>query len=139
MPTHERVTLRAMRKGFLVAAALIAIAVTINAQQPAGRPVKVTLHEGTSMAAAMSPDGRTIAIDLLGTLWTMPAAWRGSDADHRHLDGCTAAVVVAGWHPPRVPGVSQQHLADLDGQSRWQRPEGRDVRTVRRSRAVVVA
>jgi Tol biopolymer transport system component/imidazolonepropionase-like amidohydrolase len=62
-----------MRKGFLVAAALIAIAVAIDAQQPTGRPVKLTLREGTSMAAAMSPDGRTIAIDLLGTLWTMPA------------------------------------------------------------------
>jgi Tol biopolymer transport system component/imidazolonepropionase-like amidohydrolase len=43
-------------------------------QQPAGRDVHLTLHEGTSMAAALSPDGRTIAIDLLGTLWTMPAA-----------------------------------------------------------------
>ncbi|HMD35521.1 MAG TPA: hypothetical protein VKH42_11160, partial [Vicinamibacterales bacterium] len=44
------------------------------AQPPAGRDVHLTLHEGTSMAAAMSPDGRTIAIDLLGTIWTLPAA-----------------------------------------------------------------
>lgn len=42
-------------------------------QQPAGRPVHLTLHEGTSMAAALSPDHRTLAIDLLGTLWTLPA------------------------------------------------------------------
>jgi len=47
-------------------------------QQAAPRPVHLTLHEGTNMAAALSPDGRTIAIDLLGTLWTMPA--RGGSA-----------------------------------------------------------
>src|SRR5437867_4836831 len=52
----------------------IAIAATTVAIQPAGRDVHLTLHEGTSMAAAMSPDGRTIAIDLLGTIWTIPAA-----------------------------------------------------------------
>jgi len=40
---------------------------------PAGRAVHLTLHEGTNVAAAESPDGRTIAMDLLGTLWTMPA------------------------------------------------------------------
>jgi Tol biopolymer transport system component/imidazolonepropionase-like amidohydrolase len=62
-----------MRKRLLVLSALAAAAFTINAQPPGGRPVHVTLHEGTSMAAAMSPDGRTIAMDLLGTLWTMPA------------------------------------------------------------------
>ena len=38
--------------------------------QPQGREVRLTLHEGTSMAAAVSPDGRTIAVDLLGALWT---------------------------------------------------------------------
>jgi len=42
--------------------------------QSSGRAVRLTLHEGTNMAAALSPDGRTLAIDLLGTLWTMPAA-----------------------------------------------------------------
>ena len=62
-----------MRRLSLVAATLIAVALTVNAQQPGGRAVHVTLHEGTSMAAALSPDGRTIAIDLLGTLWTIPA------------------------------------------------------------------
>jgi len=63
-----------VRKLLLVASTLIAVALTVNAQQPDGRAVHVTLHEGTSMAAALSPDGRTIAIDLLGTLWTMPAS-----------------------------------------------------------------
>src|SRR5690242_2416069 len=43
-------------------------------QSSAGHQVHVTLHEGTNMSAALSPDGRTIAIDLLGTLWTLPAA-----------------------------------------------------------------
>src|SRR5262245_50884353 len=57
-----------------VAAAIAAFGLTLAAQPPSGRAVQVTLHEGTSMAAALSPDGRTIAIDLLGTLWTMPAA-----------------------------------------------------------------
>jgi Tol biopolymer transport system component/imidazolonepropionase-like amidohydrolase len=41
--------------------------------QPAAVPVRLTLAQGTSMAAALSPDGRTIAIDLLGALWLMPA------------------------------------------------------------------
>src|SRR5206468_6819303 len=54
--------------------ALIALTLVLDAQQSGGRDVHLTLHEGTSMAAALSPDGRTIVIDLLGTLWTMPAA-----------------------------------------------------------------
>jgi Tol biopolymer transport system component/imidazolonepropionase-like amidohydrolase len=44
-----------------------------HGQTMAPRAVHVTLHEGTNMAAAMSPNGRALAIDLLGTLWTMPA------------------------------------------------------------------
>src|ERR1051326_3747169 len=52
----------------------IVVALAALAVQPAGRDVHLTLHEGTSMAASMSPDGRTIAIDLLGTIWMLPAA-----------------------------------------------------------------
>ena len=55
--------------------ALIAGAVTIAAQTtPAQQQVSLTLREGTSMAAALSPDGRTLMIDLLGSLWTLPAS-----------------------------------------------------------------
>lgn len=32
----------------------------------------VTVHEGTSMAVSVSPDGRTLAIDLQGSIWTLP-------------------------------------------------------------------
>ena len=38
------------------------------------RHVALTLSEGTSMAAALSPDGTTVAIDLLGRIWTLPIA-----------------------------------------------------------------
>src|SRR5207247_4411092 len=55
-------------------AACAALALVVHGAPPGGRDVHLTLHESTSMAAALSPDGRTIAIDLLGTLWTMPAA-----------------------------------------------------------------
>ncbi|MBI1874101.1 MAG: PD40 domain-containing protein [Acidobacteria bacterium] len=34
--------------------------------------IPVTIREGTNIAAAVSPDGKTIAVDLLGSLWTLP-------------------------------------------------------------------
>jgi len=58
-----------------IALALTALSGFLAIAQPNGsRQVHVTLHEGTNVAAALSPDGRTLAIDLLGTLWTLPAA-----------------------------------------------------------------
>src|SRR2546422_7079989 len=36
--------------------------------------VDVTVHEGTSMSVAVSPDGRTLAIDMQGSIWTLPAS-----------------------------------------------------------------
>jgi Tol biopolymer transport system component len=44
--------------------------------RPAAAPgtIDVTVHEGTSMAIALSPDKRTLLLDLQGSLWSMPAA-----------------------------------------------------------------
>jgi Tol biopolymer transport system component len=42
------------------------------------RTIELTLTEGTSMAASASPDGRWIAIDLLGSIWVLP--FHGGDA-----------------------------------------------------------
>ncbi len=42
-----------------------------TAGEQASIDVHVTLSEGTSIAACLSPDGQTIVIDLLGALWTL--------------------------------------------------------------------
>ncbi len=44
----------------------------------ATRQIDLTLTQGTSMAAAASPDGQSIAIDLLGAIWILP--FRGGEA-----------------------------------------------------------
>ena len=44
------------------------------APRAAAAPIDVTVHEGTSMSVALSPDGRTLAVDLQGSIWTLPAA-----------------------------------------------------------------
>ena len=53
----------------IVSALLIATHTTYGQQQ-----ISLMLREGTNMAAALSPDGRTLMIDLLGSLWTLPAS-----------------------------------------------------------------
>lgn len=55
--------------GILLIAAALA-AQTVSGQQQ----ISLTIREGTSMAAALSPDGRTLMIDLLGSLWTLPVS-----------------------------------------------------------------
>ena len=57
-----------IRTFFLVLAVALSAAADIN----------VTVSEGTSMAVAVSPDGKTLAIDLQGSIWTLPAT--GGDA-----------------------------------------------------------
>ena len=60
-----------MRARWAIAVGLAAWCGTWGGAQSTSREVRLTLTEGTSMAAALSPDGTTIALDLLGALWTM--------------------------------------------------------------------
>src|SRR4051812_34675840 len=52
---------------------VFALTLTV-APAPAPAHIDVTVHEGTSMSFAVSPDGRTLAVDLQGSIWTLPAA-----------------------------------------------------------------
>ena len=63
-----------MRHPILVLAIAAALVAVDSAQQQAPALIPVTVSEGTSMSVAISPDGTTLAIDLQGSLWTLPAA-----------------------------------------------------------------
>lgn len=58
----------------------MALASAALAQTPAGlmppggaTPIKIDVHEGTSMSVSISPDGQRLAVDLQGSLWIIPA------------------------------------------------------------------
>lgn len=44
-----------------------------SASDGAAAAIEVVLREGTNMAADLSPDGSTLAVDLVGRIWTLPA------------------------------------------------------------------
>ena len=124
----------------LPAAIMIAGGVLVgHGQAMAPRPVHVTLHEGTNMAAALSPDGRTMAIDLLGTLWTMPAQGGAATAiTDIFLDARQPS-----WSPDGRR-IAFQAYRDSTWQIWTVNADGTDlkpvtVESVRRSRAGVVA
>ena len=84
-----------MRTATLALSVLASGLVLAQPAQPGGqREVRLTLHEGTSMAAALSPDGRTVAVDLLGALWTLNA------------DGGTATRILDDGYDARMPAWS---------------------------------
>jgi Tol biopolymer transport system component len=61
---------------FVIATLPLAYAACTGAGSPARTPresKQITVREGTSMAVAASPDGNTLAVDLQGTIWTLPA------------------------------------------------------------------
>src|SRR5262245_55143100 len=90
----------------LIAASIV---VALSAQDiPLIRDVEVTLTEGTSMAAAPSPDHRWIAIDLLGGIWVLPI--RGGEA--KRLTPETLEARQPTWSPDSESIAFQGYDAD---------------------------
>ena len=83
-----------MRRIFIlpVVFGLSALAVSFPgaAQAPAVHPpqtINITVHEGTSMAVSVSPDGKMLAMDLQGNLIYVlkPGNWRCRQAGDRSV------------------------------------------------------
>jgi len=91
-----------------VAGAMLCALSGLLLAQDARREVRVTLREGTSMAAAPSPDGRTVMIDLLGVLWSVDAG--GGEARRLLPDGYDAHAPA--WSPDGRRVAFQAYLKD---------------------------
>lgn len=62
-----------MRPGTMRSMPWLLPAVLFIGHETAQQQPSVTVREGTSMSVTVSPDGRQFAIDLQGTIWTLPA------------------------------------------------------------------
>jgi Tol biopolymer transport system component len=66
-----------MKNVFLAALVAVSLSADQGTQKPASRPagpIDVPVHEGTSMSVAIAPDRATLATDMQGSIWTMPAS-----------------------------------------------------------------
>src|SRR3954464_620789 len=63
-----------MRRSWFAVGVLALVVGLRGAPAPAPALIDVTVSEGTSMSVAVSPDGRTLAVDLQGSIWTVPSA-----------------------------------------------------------------
>ena len=94
--------------GWFVLSACLAVVALAAQDAPQIRDVEVTLTEGTSMAAAPSPDRRWIAIDLVGGIWVLPL--RGGEA--RRLTPETLEARQPTWSPDSESIAFQGYDAD---------------------------
>jgi Tol biopolymer transport system component len=79
-----------MRSGSLRSTLLLVPGILILIGSPA-QQASVTVREGTSMSVTISPDGRQLAIDLQGSIWTLP------------VSGGSAKQVTDGYNDARMP------------------------------------
>jgi Tol biopolymer transport system component/imidazolonepropionase-like amidohydrolase len=70
-------------------------AILCRAPASASGEIAIEVTAGTNFAVASSPDGRTLAIDLLGAIWTLPAG--GGEA--RRLTGDFGDARQPHWSP----------------------------------------
>ena len=63
-----------MKRGLLPLVLLLGLGLPVAGSTPAAKPMDVRVDEGTSMAVAVSPDGRMLAMDLQGSIWVLPAS-----------------------------------------------------------------
>ncbi len=61
-------------RGRILGIGVLGLVAALRSAPAAPPTIDVTVHEGTSMSVAVSPDGRTLAVDLQGSIWTLPVA-----------------------------------------------------------------
>ena len=61
-------------RGRILGIGVLGVVAALHGAPAAPPTIDVTVHEGTSMSVAVSPDGRTLALDLQGSIWTLPVA-----------------------------------------------------------------
>ena len=122
------------------AVGVLGLAVSLKgAQAPAPALIDVTVREGTSMSVSVSPDGRTLAVDLQGQHLDHPGGRRRGHAHHRHLQRRAAAGLGARRQVDRLFRLPRRRLRPLVDRARWIAAAQADVGRVRRSRAGLVA
>ncbi|NIJ54742.1 amidohydrolase family protein [Dyadobacter arcticus] len=88
---------RKIKTVFLTFACIGLVGLNINTTAANTRTdsLKVTLTEGTNIAIALSPDKKTIAMDLQGTIFTIPVSGSNAKALTDELGDCRQPV----WSP----------------------------------------
>jgi Tol biopolymer transport system component len=112
--------MRGLRRG-IVAAALTCVLwpAAAGAATGGGETGSVTVDRGTNLAVAMSPDGRTLVMDLQGVLWRLPAT--GGAA--RRLTGNFADPALPRFSPNGTR-IAFQSYADGNYHVWTMRPDG---------------
>ena len=106
----------------LAAIVVLGLVVALSgAPAPAPAHIDVTVHEGTSMSVAVSPDGRTLAIDLQGSIWTMPAAGGAATRITDIFNDARQPIVVARRQVDRLLRLSRRRLRHLGDRARRHR------------------